>query len=172
MAHRTHFLGRGIRVALAGVFGLCFVAVLPAVGQTCDPTVQKHVYNPQRLKVLKPCVSVTGIIVDATHGKRKDGVRHEGDGDPHGWLKLDPSQEQFLNAGNMSNEGGNLVYEVVCLYRVTQKDAVSACKGYKSPIKLAPVGSHVRITGTWVQDTNHAKWNEIHPVSAIDILSK
>jgi hypothetical protein len=34
-------------------------------------------------------VTVTGMFVDATHGKRRDGVRHEGDGDAHAWLKLD-----------------------------------------------------------------------------------
>lgn len=168
---RRHYLPVGLcwrgAVCAAVLLGL---AVLPAVGQKCDQTLWRHVYNPSRLKVHKACVSVTGTIMDATHGKRKDGVRHEADGDCHGWLKLDEGQENFLNAGNMSDEGGNLVYEVVCLYRVTQKDAVSACKGYKSPVKLAPVGSHVRITGPWVQDTNHAKWNEIHPVSSIEVL--
>lgn len=128
-----------------------------------------HVYKPERLIVKAKKVTVTGTIVDATHGKRKDGVRHEADGDCHGWLKLDKGQEKYLNAGNMSDEDGNLVYEVVCLFPVTQADAKAACKGYKSPIKLAPVGSHVKITGSWVQDTNHAKWLEIHPVSAIEV---
>lgn len=142
----------------------------PAIAQNCDQSIQKHVYKPNRLIVHSACVSVTGTIVDATAGKHKDGVRHEADGDCHGWLKLDPGQEKFLNQGNMSDEGGNLVYEVVCLFPVTQADAKAACKGFNNPIKLAPVGSHVRITGPWVQDTNHAKWNEIHAVSAIEVL--
>ena len=141
--------------------------------QSCDPSLWKHVYNKQRLIVKSQCASVTGVIVDATHGKRKDGVRHEADGDCHGWLKLDQGQEEFLNKGNASDEEGNLVYEIVCLFPVTQKDAISSCpKSYKNQVKLAPVGSHVRITGSWVQDTNHAKWFEIHPVMSIDILDK
>jgi hypothetical protein len=145
------------------LFLLCLASA--ALGQDMS-----HVYKPERLIVKAKQVTVTGTIVDATHGKRKDGVRHEADGDCHGWLKLDPGQAKFLNVGNMSDEGGNLVYEVVCLFPVTQKDAVSACKGYKSPIKLAPIGSHVKITGLWVQDTNHAKWMEIHPVVSIEVL--
>jgi len=31
-----------------------------------------------------------GTIVDATNGGKPDGVRHEADGDTHGWLKVDP----------------------------------------------------------------------------------
>lgn len=136
----------------------------------CDDSLWKHVYNPSRLQVHRLCADVTGVVIDATHGKRKDGVRHEADGDCHGWLKLDKGQEDFLNKGNLSDEGGNLVFEIVCLYKVTQADAKSACAGYKNSIKLPAVGSHVRITGSWVQDDNHAHWNEIHPVSSIEVL--
>jgi len=136
----------------------------------CDDTLWRHVYNPARLLSHDPCVSVTGTLVDATNGRKEDGVRHEADGDCHGWLLLDPGQESYLNDGNKSDEGGNLVYEVVCMYRVTQKDAKDSCKGYKNKVKLLPIGTHVRITGSWVQDTNHAKWNEIHPVTSITKL--
>ena len=138
----------------------------------CDQTLWKHVYHPKRLKVLAPCVSVTGIFVDDTNGKKSDGVRHEQDGDTHGWLKLDPGQDKFLNKGNMTAENGNLVFEIVCMYRVKQKDAIASCpRSARSKIKLPPVGSHVMITGTWVQDLNHEKWDEIHPVTSIDVLS-
>jgi hypothetical protein len=135
---------------------------------TCDESLWKHVYNPERLIVKAKCAAVTGTIVDATHGKRKDGVRKEADGDTHGWLKLDRGQEQYLNDGNRKAEGGNLVFEIVCQFRVTQKDAVNACKNFKSAVTLPPVGSHVRITGTFVQDTNHEKWLEIHPVTSVE----
>src|SRR5882724_3574578 len=157
----------------------------------CDESLWKHTYNPQRLEVHERCVSVTGTIVDATHGKRKDGVRKEADGDCHGWLKLDAGQDgeqpksgdtspryvnleqkdtvigPYLNPGNMSDEEGNLVFEIVCMFPVTQKDAINACKNYKNKVKLPAVGSHVRMTGSFVQDDNHAKWNELHPVSSI-----
>jgi len=146
------------------------LAAGPARAKPCNDTLWRHVYHPERLIVKEICVTVIGTIVDATHGKRKDGLRHESDGDSHGWLKLDRGQEQFINAGNKSDEGGNLVFEVVCLFKVSQKDAIQTCKGYKSHIVVPPVGSHVRMSGSWVQDTNHARWLELHPVSAIQVI--
>jgi uncharacterized protein YgiM (DUF1202 family) len=136
----------------------------------CDASLWNHVYNPQRLIVKHQCIAVTGTIADATNGKRHDGVRHEADGDTHGWLDVDPQFKSLLNAGNLSDEGGNLVFEIVCKYHVTQADAVNACSGYNATVQIPPVGSHVRITGSYVQDTNHAQWMEIHPVTSIEVL--
>ena len=138
----------------------------------CDVSLWDHVYNPQRLIVKQKCVTVTGTIVDATAGRQHDGVRHEADGDTHGWLKVDPQFANLLNAGNQSAEGGNLVFEVVCEFRVRQADAKGSpgCQGYRSNLTIPPVGSHVRIVGSYVQDTNHAKWMEIHPVSSISVI--
>lgn len=136
----------------------------------CDATLWNHVYHPTRLIVKTACVTVTGTLVDATSGGQADGVRHEADGDTHGWLRVDPQFQSLLNAGNESAEGGNLVFEIVCRYPVTQPDARSACSGYTDHVLLPPVGSHVSITGTYVQDTFHAQWNEIHPVSSVSIV--
>jgi hypothetical protein len=133
----------------------------------CDPSLWRHVYHPLRLIVKQQCIAVTGTIVDATAGKKSDGVRHEADGDTHGWLKVDPEFENLLNAGNMSDEGGNLVFEIVCKFPVTQQDAKAVCANYADHVSLLPVGSHVQIVGTLVQDTFHAKWIEIHPVTRI-----
>lgn len=33
----------------------------------------KRVYHRHRLKIINPCISVSGTIVDATRGKQKDG---------------------------------------------------------------------------------------------------
>lgn len=138
----------------------------------CDDSLWDHVYNPQRLIVKQQCIAVTGTIVDASHGQHTDGVRHEADGDTHGWLDVDPQFKNLLNAGNMSDEEGNLVFEIVCEFRVTQADAKSACPAtYHSPVQLPPVGSHVRIVGSYVQDTNHLKWMEIHPVTSIEPMT-
>jgi len=108
--------------------------------------------------------------VDATANQSKhqpDGVRHEEDGDCHGWLKVDPQFQNLLNAGNMSDEDGNLVFEIVCLFTPpTQLDAKPACENYQSKVKPPPIGAHVTMVGVFVQDTNHAQWNEIHPVSS------
>jgi hypothetical protein len=136
----------------------------------CDPGLWNHVYHPQRLTVKQQCITVAGTIVDATAGKNSDGVRHEADGDTHGWLKVDPEFENLLNAGNISDEGGNLVFEIVCRFPVSQQDAKVACANYTDHVSLPPVGSHVQIVGTLVQDTFHAKWMEIHPVTRITVL--
>jgi len=120
--------------------------------------------------VKQPCIAVTGTIVDATNGKVQDGMRHEADGDTHGWLKVDPQFQDLLNPGNMNNEGGNLVFEIVCEFKVSQADAKPACASYKSTIKIPAIGSHVRIVGSYVRDTNHAQWMEIHPVTSIEVI--
>lgn len=140
----------------------------------CDPVVWGHVYHPQRLKVLNNCVTVTGTVVDATHGRRKDGQRHEADADNHGWLRVDPEYKSVLLPGNQSAEAGNLVFECVCQYGTPkQADAVDSCKGYASKVKVPPVGSHVAITGSLVTDLQHQPLhNEIHPVSSITVLPK
>ena len=71
----------------------------------------------------------------------------------------------------MSDEDGNLVFEIVCKFHVTQADAKAACPlSYHTPVQLAPVGSHVRVVGSYVQETNHAKWMEIHPVTSIVVI--
>jgi hypothetical protein len=115
-------------------------------------------------------MAVTGTIVDATHGKRSDGVRHEKDGDTHGWLQVDDQFKNLLNAGNQSDEGGNLVFEVICRFPVTQVDAQAACANFKDRVTIPAVGSHVRIVGTYVQDTFHAQWMEMHPVTSITVV--
>ena len=82
---------------------------------------------------------------------------------------MDPEFESLLNAGNMSDEGGNLVFEIVCRFPVTQQDAKAACANYTDHVSLSSVGSRVQIVGTLVQDTFHAKWMEIHPVTSITV---
>jgi len=136
----------------------------------CGDGLWKHVYHPSRLVVLQDCVTISGTIMDATAPlahHSADGVRHEPDGDTHGWLKVDPQFANLLNAGNQSDEGGNLVFEIVCRYHVTQPDAKPACAAYTDHVTLPPVGRHVAITGTLVREQNHAHWVEIHPVSKI-----
>lgn len=142
----------------------------PTTSAQCDDSLWTHVYNPQRLIVKQQCITVTGTIVDATNGRQRDGVRHEADGDTHGWLDVDPQFKSLLNAGNLSDEGGNLVFEIVCKFHVRQADAIAVCSGYGATVQIPPVGSHVRITGTYVQDTNHSQWMEIHPVTSIEVV--
>jgi hypothetical protein len=145
----------------------------PTGPDSCDASLAAHVYHPKRLIVKQECMAVPGIIVDATapqHTHTADGTRHEGDGDTHGWLKVDAGFENLLNAGNLNDEGGNLVFEIICRFPVKQADAKTACHGYSDQVVLPPVGSHVKIVGRYVQDTFHAQWNEIHPVTSITVI--
>ena len=138
----------------------------------CNDSLWQHVYNPSRLIVKQDCLTVTGTIVDATATQathRADGARHEKDGDTHGWLRVDAPYAALINAGNTSDEGGNLVFEIVCHYSVTQPDAVGSCAGFTDHTTIPTVGTHVAITGTFVTEKNHKKWNEIHPVSSIKV---
>ena len=138
----------------------------------CDSNLSAHVYHPNRLIVKQDCMAITGTIVDATANqstKEPDGTRHEPDGDTHGWLKVDPGFESLLNSGNINDEAGNLVFEIICRFPVTQPDAKAACQGFTDHVSLPPVGSHVRMVGRYVQDTFHGQWNEIHPVTSITV---
>jgi hypothetical protein len=145
---------------------------ITAPSTECDSSISAHVYHPNRLILKQECIAVTGTIVDATATQSKhqaDGTRHEKDGDTHGWLKVDSGFENLLNSGNINDEDGNLVFEIICRFPVTQTDAKTACQGYTDRISLPPVGSHVRIVGRFVQDTFHGQWNEIHPVTSITV---
>lgn len=92
-----------------------------------------------------------------------DGVRHESDGDTHGWLRVDPAFASVINAGNTADQHGNLVFEIVCHFSVTQPDAKRSCRRFTDHTTIPPIGSHVAIRGTLVTAKNHGQWNEIHP---------
>jgi len=167
--------GRYVRVAASPATSATTIQPGPGVPGSasmvgCGDGLWKHVYHPSRLLVLQDCVTVTGTLVDATAHQahhQADGARHEKDGDTHGWLQVDPQFANLINPGNTSDEEGNLVFEIVCHYTVTQTDAVAACAGFADQTTIPPVGSHVAITGTLVREKNHKQWNEIHPVSRV-----
>jgi hypothetical protein len=89
-------------------------AIIPQSTE-CDDSLWDHLYNPQRLIVKQQCVAVTGTIVDATKNKEPDGVRHEPDGDTHGWLDLDRRWQVLsrLEACCASPRGGALRLDLV-----------------------------------------------------------
>jgi len=124
-----------------------------------DP--RSHVYHPQRLEVIQPCISVSGVI---------DFERKEKDGDVHVGLKLDPQYAGLVNDCNRTclngAEHGDLILEVVCALPVVQADAVAACAGYQNPLVIPPVGAHITAVGPYVLDLDHG-WLEIHEVTAI-----
>jgi hypothetical protein len=124
----------------------------------CDQSLWNHIYNPARLQVIDTCKSVTGVI---------ESKRVEKDGDYHIRVKLDPPFSNLINSANIKNQFGDLVVEPICVNKVTQADAISACQNFRQNISIPPIGSHVDITGSYVLDREHGNWAEIHPVTSI-----
>lgn len=132
----------------------------------CTGSPTAHVYNPDRLKLIAACVTVSGTI---------ELVRLEPDGDDHIRLRVDSGQscagQPCTNARNTAAQRGDLVLEPVCENPVTQPDAVTACTGYHNPLMVPPAGTRVRVSGPFVLDMspNHG-WLEIHPLEALTRL--
>ena len=73
----------------------------------------------------------------------------------------------MINPANIKNQVGHLVVEPICVNKVTQADAISACQNFHQNISVPPIGSHVNITGSYALDKEHGNWAEIHPVTSI-----
>ncbi len=128
----------------------------------CDDSLWEHVYHPQRLKNIDSCIEVTGTI---HHQKR------EADGDDHIQLALDSQYAALLNDGNAKHQADCLVLEPICQYPVTQADAVEACRDFHSDVEVPAKGTHVRVKGTYVWDSEAGHgWMEIHPVTSIEVI--
>ena len=134
----------------------------PAVGarHPCPASFAAHVYHPDRLALLAPCVTVGGVV---------EVIRHEADGDWHVLFKTDPAYGTLTNSVNVSAQHGDLVIEPTCVGAVSQADAVLPCQGASPPIgfQLIQVGAHLLVTGPYVNDQQHG-WNEIHPVVFVE----
>ena len=126
----------------------------------CYAYLWNHVYNPGRLEVMKECTEVTGVI---------EHVKSEADGDLHIRLRLDTEFSSLLNDENMNQQEGDLVLEPVCQREVAQLDAIDSCRGFSNILEIPPVGTHVRVDGSYVLDKPHG-WMEIHPVSRIAVM--
>jgi hypothetical protein len=126
----------------------------------CDTSIWRFVYIPERLRIIDKCKTVTGIIEESNA---------DPDGDQHMLLKLDNGQSELLTRKNITKKQGDLVIEAVCVNEVFLKKVGSACKGYINNIVIPRVGDHVKVTGSLVNDT-HNGWNEIHPITKIEIL--
>ena len=123
----------------------------------CDQSLWEYVYNPGRLRILDPCVSITGTV---------EGVRKEADGDVHIRFRLDQQFESLLNEKNISRQQGDLVLEPICQGKVRQADAAEPCSRYGGPYFQAEIGQRYLVSGTYVHDADHG-WNELHPVTSM-----
>ena len=123
----------------------------------CDQSLWNHIYNPDRLRVLDPCISVIGTVEE---------IRKEADGDYHIRFRLDQQFESLLNEKNISHQDGDLVLELICQGRVRQSDAVDSCNQYGGPYFEPEVGQRYLVWGSYVHDSQHG-WNELHPVTSM-----
>jgi hypothetical protein len=110
------------------------------------------------LQIVDKRITATGII---------DTIRSEQDGDLQIRLKLDPPYAHLVNQANQENQFGDLILEPICIGKVTQATAISACQNFHQNIDIPPVGSHVQVTGSYVLDKEHDEWAEIHPVTTM-----
>src|SRR5690242_11742074 len=129
---------------------------LPAI--ECNADLWKHVYLPQRLRVLEACTVVEGRVVS---------VHRAADGDLH--IGLDPDQKSALNLINIFHARRTLIVEAVCDHPSDEKEAQSSCAGFTSAIAVPRKGDRVRVTGAYVTDIDNS-WNEIHPATKIDVI--
>jgi hypothetical protein len=144
------------------LFGIWCLLSIGACDAQCNSSLWKHVYHPERF-IKYGCRTVTGVVALIRP--------HEKDGDFHVCLKLDKGQPRYLNQKNMDHQRGCLVLEIICISPVTQQDAIRPCKKCPQPVKCPKKGDHIKVTGTFVTDTDGGHgWNEIHPVSTIEKL--
>jgi hypothetical protein len=135
-------------------------------GEFCDMSLWEHVYHGRfasaqdRLPVINPCVTVSGMVVSA---------RRETDGDWHIQLELDPEFSSLLNEVNLERQQGYLVLEPMCSNRVSQIDTIEegVCDTFHQTIFTPDlIGHRVAATGAHVIDREHG-WTELHPVTSI-----
>ncbi len=119
------------------------------------------VWQPDRLRVLKPCQHAAGVVVQ---------VITEPDGDRHLWFHVDPSYESLLNAENHFQGKPAMLAEITpdCPLETNPPDANSAARCPASHLPIPGPGDRIDIFGPWVMDLDHG-WNEIHPVDSIVI---
>ena len=130
--------------------------------QDCDRSLWAHVYDPARLHILDPCITVTGHVT---------GIIKEDDGDYHMNIRVDPQFQELLNGSNEKYFKGTLVVEAVCQLPSSYREVISVCKDYSNEIPQPAIGQHVSVAGSYVLDIGHAGWAEIHPVTSIIILN-
>jgi hypothetical protein len=145
------------------------VASVPALqpaATACRPDPLANVYHPYRLRVVDRCATVTGTVAS---------VRVEDDGDVHFDLALDPQYANLLTPGNVSQQHGWLVIEIVpadrpgCPVGQAPRPATGTynygtCTG--ANVATPIFGGHVAVTGPYVIDLHHG-WSEIHPAWSV-----
>ena len=119
------------------------------------------VWQPDRLRVLKPCQEAAGVVVQ---------VIREPDGDHHLWFHVDTGYESLLNAENHFQARPAMLAEITpdCPLETNPPSADRAAQCPPTNLEIPGPGDHIDVYGPWVMDLDHG-WNEIHPVDSIVI---
>lgn len=163
MSRMSRRITLGVLLALIGLFVAAKLryagtATVKLPAADCNADLWKHVYVPERLRVIEACTAVDGRVVS---------VHRASDGDLH--IGLDPEQKSTLNLMNVMHARRHLVVEAVCDHPPGDGEAAAACAAFTSRITAPGVGDRIRVTGTYVTDRDNG-WNEIHPVTRIETL--
>jgi hypothetical protein len=126
----------GMIAAIVGVFLVAFNS--PHGPNDCDLTPLRHVYSPQRLRIIEKCKTAKVTVIS---------WRHEQDDDWH--VNVRPDDGTLINGANIRSQHGLLVLEWV--------------PGDRRPARFF-CGQRLEVTGTFVSDQQHDGMNEIHPV--------
>jgi len=110
-------------------------------GPCREGRVLANVHDPERLRVINPCLTVRGVVTEISV--------NPDDGDVTFRLSVDEPYGFLLNEENWRQVRGYLQVEII--------PADQALVG--PPI----IGDHVRLTGAYVLDKQNG-WTEIHPV--------
>src|SRR5258708_3566470 len=116
----------------------------------CDQSLWKSVYNPGRLQVLDPCISVTGTV---------EKIRKEADGDVHILFRLDQQFESLLNEKNILRQQGDLVLEPICQGNVRQADAEEPCSRYNGPYFEQQIVQLYHVSAAYVHPHDHDSYD-------------
>ena len=138
--------------------------MLPVCAQ--DP--HAGVHDPTRLKILDPCATFVGKVVEAPHLNPPDG-------DVTFWAAPDSAHASMLNDKNRRK--GGLHIEIVPRDQPGCKRGQPIIKGGVENLGLCsgahvlfpPLGARVRVIGPHVYD-RWVGWNEIHPAWKVEIL--
>jgi hypothetical protein len=119
------------------------------------------VWQPDRLRVLNPCMRAAGLVVQ---------VIREEDGDHHVWFRPDAGYESLLDAENHFQGKPAMLAEITpdCPLGTNPPDAGTAARCPASSLPIPGPGDRIDIYGPWVLDLDHG-WQEIHPVESMVI---
>ena len=160
----------GIENRQAGIGGVSGSKAIVGVGEGGyggDPyklldQLWEHVYHPKRLQINRMRDSVVGSVMR---------LKKEGDGDYHIQIMLDEGYRDHLNDQNLLRQHGGLVVEIICINNIKQADAVEGCVDCPLELLIPKVGQRVKVYGSFITDTQHG-WNEIHPVSRVEVIGE